>query len=376
MTTKLPELTAMEKRAYVAALNGSCMDETFLSQFEGTPLYPQAIALAEQELAVEQRQLQARMQRSAQQSSMNYDQEYMEREGIELQKKQLLIQMHKMKVMGQGAPTPPGQAVIGTPDPAQQMMAAAPAPARDPAAGGAPPMGAEKVAALRKFAQKLRIKQAAGAFDSHKNKDLLSSLEAGMTTQDPSAVPLGAALPFGSLYTGYQRGAAAGDPVEGMARGFGGGTLGALVGTLGGPLAPVTVPVGKAVGTHLATRGMLQHPTALHYADAATKQANVTDDKPSYMAAALPFGDTYLGYQRGKMTGRGGEGALRGIVGGTLGGGVGATLGRLPGQMVLAYGSDSKVGLPLLIGGQLLGQLVGDAQGAHLATRGMLPQGE
>jgi len=124
----LPELTEQEKRAYGIASLGACDDENFLSQFEGSPLYPQAIALAEQELAMKQRHLQQRMQRAAQERLNDYSQECNESEALQLQKQQLALELHKSKAMGVGAPTPPGQAVIGTPDPAAAMAAPAPEP--------------------------------------------------------------------------------------------------------------------------------------------------------------------------------------------------------------------------------------------------------
>jgi len=128
-----------------------------LKQFEGTPLAPQAIALAEQELAMEQRQLQARVARQASMQSDNYAQEAGERDGIRLQKSQLLIEMYKMKVMGQGAPTPPGQAVIGEPQPGMPIEVGmgqdggAPVPE-----GGANPAMGGKQASIKNFALRLR----------------------------------------------------------------------------------------------------------------------------------------------------------------------------------------------------------------------------
>lgn len=259
---ELPELTAIEKRAYLRALNDSCMDESFLAQFEGTPLYPQAIALAEQELAIEQRQLQARMARAAQRSTENFEQEHAEREGLELQKKQLLIQMHKMKVMGQGAPTPPGQAVIGEPQPGPADMgmgAAGGAPVQEPGMGAS--TDPTKMASLRKLAQKLRSKSAA------------------VTDNEVQYIP--EFLPGGSSYVGYQRGKQTGRPFEGMVRGALGGTGGTLVGALpgailsgiaaaegnhglasiAGPLGSIGGILGGAHGTHLATRSLLRPKT-------------------------------------------------------------------------------------------------------------------
>jgi hypothetical protein len=141
-----PELTLLEKRAYLNAAVGASTDEGYLAQFEGTPLAPQAIALMEQELAMKSRHLQQRMQRQAQDALMDHSKEWNECEALDLQKKQLLLELAKMKAMGSGMPTPPGQAEIGTPDPAL----AAPAAPAGPEAVAAPPgaEGPEKMANL------------------------------------------------------------------------------------------------------------------------------------------------------------------------------------------------------------------------------------
>lgn len=89
--------------------------------------------------------------------------------------------------------------------------------------------------------------------------------------------------------------------------------------------------------------------------DNRPKQAAVTDDQMS-ATSILPFGSSYMGYQRGKMTGNGGEGLARGFAGGMLGGGGGAALGRVLGPA-----------------GAGLGALAGTVAGTHYATRGMLP---
>jgi hypothetical protein len=162
--TKLASATPIEavepneydRIAFKRAFLDGCVDEKFLASFEGTPLAPQAIALCEQELAMEQAQLQARMARDAQNAAFDYTKECNEREGMRLQKLQLTIQLHKMKTMGVGAPTPPGQAVIGTPDPAAAAMAAPPELGGG-AEGGAPvqePAGGKLAALMTKVAEK------------------------------------------------------------------------------------------------------------------------------------------------------------------------------------------------------------------------------
>lgn len=127
-----PELDVFEKLAYAKALAGACLDQNFLEQFEGTELLPQAIALCEQELAMEQRQLQQRMQQMAQNQNTNWEQNCIDEDGIRLQKQQLVLALYKNKAM-----TPakqPGDAEIGTPDPAAQAMA----PAAEAGTAGAP----------------------------------------------------------------------------------------------------------------------------------------------------------------------------------------------------------------------------------------------
>jgi len=154
------EPNAYDRFAFKRAFHEGAMDEKFLQAFDGSPLAPQAIALCEQELAMEQRHLQERMARSAQQPMYDYSKECDEREAMRLQKLGLTIQLHKMKVMGVGQPTPPGQAVIGTPDPAAGGQlgaeigggAAGGAPVQEPAAG--------KLASLiTKFAAKEKTKE-------------------------------------------------------------------------------------------------------------------------------------------------------------------------------------------------------------------------
>lgn len=129
----IPELSLIEKRAYAKALAGTCMDESFLEQFEGSEMLPQAIVLCEQELAMEQRQLQQRMQQMAQAQNDTWQKDSIEQDGLRLQKQQLVLALFKSKAM---TPAPqPGDAEIGTPDPAAQMMAQ---PADAGAAAGTP----------------------------------------------------------------------------------------------------------------------------------------------------------------------------------------------------------------------------------------------
>lgn len=114
------EPTYIEKLAYMRADDDIKASMSFLAQFEGTPLAPQAIALAEQELAQDQRRLQKQMVRDAQRQTEDTSSDWTESEGIRLQKQQLQLELYKMKAM---TPAPqPGDAEIGTPDPAAQMV--------------------------------------------------------------------------------------------------------------------------------------------------------------------------------------------------------------------------------------------------------------
>lgn len=137
------EPSILEKRAYMKASMGSSMDQDFLARFEGTPLAPQAVALAEQELSMQSQQLQKRMQRDAQRKMDDtWEQDCLAQDAIALQKQQLLLQLYKMKAM---TPTPqPGDAAIGEPQP-QMQPAMPPQPAG--AEAGAP-VPEPKVAAL------------------------------------------------------------------------------------------------------------------------------------------------------------------------------------------------------------------------------------
>lgn len=379
----IEEPNAFDKLAYASAMNGLCTDESFLSQFEGTPLAPQAVALAEQELAMEQRHLQARMARDAQMQSDSYMREGNEREGLRLQKMQLCIELHKMKAMGQGAPTPPGQAVIGEPQPG------APAELGMGPAGGAPveeqnpdpAMGAGKLASLIENAARKGWSQTVKPMTAFART--VSPTKVAAVTDD-EAQYLPEMLPGGSSYVGYQRGKQTGRGLEGMARGaaggIGGGALGALPGHIlmalgqhgrpalamaGAPIAAVGGLLGGAHGTHMATRGML--------AQNAEKQAAVTDDEAQYLPQMLPFGSSYVGYQRGKQTGRGMEGAARGIAGSAAGG----ALGSIPGGLLAMLAGSKNPELEAL--GHALafgGGIVGGAHGNHLATRSLLAENQ
>jgi hypothetical protein len=104
----------------------------------------------------------------------------------------------------------------------------------------------------------------------HAERDgLLDEVVLGMNRDDPSS--LLSALPFGSSYIGYRRGADDDRRLEGVVRGVGGGLGGALAGGLTGALpgallrnphltaagAALGGVTGDILGTHLATRGLV-----------------------------------------------------------------------------------------------------------------------
>ena len=97
--------------------------------------------------------------------------------------------------------------------------------------------------------------------------------------------------------------------------------------------------------------------------------SGVDQEDTSPLIQALPFGSTYLGYQRGARSNRGGEGALRAIAGSSFAAGLGRGVGAVPGLLL-----NSPNGAEL---GQSLGGHLGNIVGGHLATRGLVapPEG-
>jgi hypothetical protein len=102
-------------------LGGRCcgIDNEFLSQFEGSPLYAQAIALAEMELQQEQKHLQNRIARRAQDRDDGWEQESQERDTLDIQKRQLELELHKLKAQTSAPAAAPSAAAT----PAQAPVA-------------------------------------------------------------------------------------------------------------------------------------------------------------------------------------------------------------------------------------------------------------
>lgn len=91
--TPASHLEAAEKLAYDA--------HCFLEQFEGTPLHAQAIALVGEELGIEAERIQRDEARRAQQEPL--DDSWSKQRMIDLKKRQLELELHKMKAQHGGA---------------------------------------------------------------------------------------------------------------------------------------------------------------------------------------------------------------------------------------------------------------------------------
>lgn len=186
---ELVEPTTLEKRAYSRAFDSLGQDANFLEKFEGTPLAPNAVALTEQELVMEQRRLQRRMQRAANQQNENWEQDCLEEDTLRLQKQQLLLQLYKMKAQ---TPAPqPGDAVIGQPAPAQLGSEIGGGdtgsfPAQEPT----PKLSASKLAAVRAFA-KHKLAMADAPTTEHLQKNMKPGDIVLMT---PQPVPASAGI--------------------------------------------------------------------------------------------------------------------------------------------------------------------------------------
>jgi hypothetical protein len=121
--------TPEEKQAMLSCKS----DDAFLSQFEGSPLYGQAIAVAQQELEMEKQHLMAR---AARDQDDHWKQESQDRDMLNIQKRQLELELHKSKAQSAAMA-------------AQPMAAPAEAPAQEALPAEAPPeAAAEKMAAL------------------------------------------------------------------------------------------------------------------------------------------------------------------------------------------------------------------------------------
>lgn len=88
-------LDAVEKLAYYAAC--------FLDEFEGTPLYDQAIALQEQELKLEAKEIADRERRRAQEEPASDT--WAKRDQLRLEKDALSLELHKLRAAGKVGPS-------------------------------------------------------------------------------------------------------------------------------------------------------------------------------------------------------------------------------------------------------------------------------
>jgi hypothetical protein len=177
---------------------------------------------------------------------------------------------------------------------------------------------------------------------------------------------IGTVLPFGSLYMGQRRGAEAGRPMEGAARGFLGGMVGRSAGAVAGAgLGSLVGPAGQhagallghlagdVYGTHLATRGLLNEKEAAYVAGV---EAAVDTFKAAGLAADI--GRKAVGYAAAKPQGflKAMGTATHGVVGAGLGAGVGA----------LAAGEGNRMSGAL--GGAAVGGGLGAGVGHHVGT--------
>jgi hypothetical protein len=93
--TELAGYAPMQKEALGGCISSMGDDEnSWLSQFEGSPLYAAAIALLEQELEAEAKHLQKRVERRR---NDDFEAEWNERDQLRLQKKRLELALHKQK---------------------------------------------------------------------------------------------------------------------------------------------------------------------------------------------------------------------------------------------------------------------------------------
>lgn len=312
------EPSFLEKRAYALAAADCGADTGFLKQFEGTPLAAQAVALAEQELAMEQQALQRRMQRAATAQQDNWEQDMVQQDGMRLQKQQLLLQLYKMKAM-----TPaqqPGDAVIGQPQPG-----AAPAEAQLGAEIGG---GVEGGGPVAEQGPKLAY--------------LVPSL-AGLSAAGGAV--LGGVTGLASSDTDHRtRGMLRGAGLGAVAGGLGGAAVGHGVNTLGGGAANMNRVIREGFSGHVspeAIRGIRE------------PMMNATDST--------------IGHAMGLIT----TGSILGTTG-AIGGGI---LGRGQEPKVAAYARAMRkqaalVHVPAVPSGSSAGRIGGAVGGVALAGAG------
>lgn len=280
-------------------------DLTWLDHFKGTPLYPQAIALEEEELRMQAADDQQDIVRSQERS-----QHTQARDSIRLQKKLLELELSKLEV-GQasaGAPPPPPTPGMGAPPGMGAQGAGAPGDMA-PEGAGAPDAAPGKFgSAIRfKFAS-VKMKTAsgmispimAGAGGIGAMKGALSSDELGVS---PMLGAVGGGL-------GALGGAGLGEMAGGVLGGALGGERGRILGALAGGAG------GGMLGYHVGTA-----PPKHHEKSHKEKKSSVRD----FISAAAPVAMDFAKKHPGAVIG-GGLGLAHGLM--KHDGGIGSALGE------------------------------------------------
>lgn len=126
------EITALYKTAMLSKCGPGSDDISWLTQFEGSPLLPQAIELAQHEVQIEIESIQKRQQRHAILNNESFDEEWTKHDIIRAQKHLLELQLVAQRnglgeqaqaaQQPQGASVPPQQGGVGGPGGVQMPM--------------------------------------------------------------------------------------------------------------------------------------------------------------------------------------------------------------------------------------------------------------
>jgi len=147
------EVRSLYKVAMAKCLDGGSGEGSWLTQFEGSPLLPQAIELAQHEVQMEIEGIQKRQERQAMLKNDGFEEEWTKRDIISAQKHLLELQLIAQR-NGLGAQPDQGQAPPQQePQAAQQPQGASAPPQQQQQGVGGPggvqmPMGQEKQAGL------------------------------------------------------------------------------------------------------------------------------------------------------------------------------------------------------------------------------------
>ena len=100
-------ITQLDKknRAKTASFCSDTGDIPWIKQFQGTPLYARALELMEAEIDMKSQHLADRMRRR---TESFHDKEWDQRDQMELQKKRLVLELHRMQIPPSPEETPQG----------------------------------------------------------------------------------------------------------------------------------------------------------------------------------------------------------------------------------------------------------------------------